>query len=177
MARIAELVATLEKVPASAKKSKQTVLGDWKMKFAADHAAVDPFTAGAAKGPFAVLEDVYCRMLSGDKFQFTEVVRKIGPFGNVAQSLHGRYSQSKGGDALSLKLQYMIDERGRGVSSPREVPARMEWGLTYCSPELLILRRAADAQSYVIFEKLGKGALQKELDDFSVGAEVVLGVQ
>ena len=97
LAAIAAHVATLEAAPPPS-KAKKAVQGDWKLTFASDEVAVEPFTTGAASGPFSVLEEVYHRMLSSDMVQSIEVVRKIGPFGNSARSLCGRFSV-EGGDA------------------------------------------------------------------------------
>ena len=94
---IAEHVATLE-AAAQPSKLKRKLQGDWKLKFASDEAAVTPFTSGAADGPFAVLEEVYHRLLSGDATQSLEVVRKIGPFGNSLQALCGKWRVASGGE-------------------------------------------------------------------------------
>ena len=177
MASIDRLVGTLETTPRN-KKIKKAVLGDWKLVYATDADAVSLFTAGGADGPFAVLEDVYLRLRSGSEVQAIEVVRKIGPFGNMAQSLYGKFTLGGGGedeaDTLSWRPTYMVNERGREVDAPSDAAARKEWQLTHVSSELLVLRRAAS--SYVVCTKLAKGKLSAALEEAAVDADEILGI-
>jgi len=190
-------VATLEAVEQPT-KIKKAVLGDWKLTFASEEAAVRPFTTGAANGPFAVLEEAFCRLLVGDVVQIIEVVRRIGPFGNSAVSLNGKWSlagdkgsaKRKGGGgmaassetddaeasaAISWRTTYMINERGREVDPPKDVPASHDATVTHISPELMVLRFGS---SFCVFTKMEKGAIKKSLDsDYSVfGADDILGI-
>ena len=61
MDTIAASLATLEASPAAG-KLKRAAVGDWKLVFASDQAAVAPFVTGASDGPFNVLEDIYHRV-------------------------------------------------------------------------------------------------------------------
>jgi hypothetical protein len=168
--KISSLVGSLEDGATEALK-KKSLQGQWKVLFASDEAAVQPLLAGASEGPFNVLEEVYLRILSNN-VQTTEVVRKIGPVGNAAVSLHGRFSVE--GRALAWKPSFMIDERYREVAPPGG-RARIEWSVGYVSSEVLLLRRATDAQSYAVLGKLTKEKLKQELEAFSVDAEMILG--
>lgn len=178
MASIDKLVGTLETTPRNNNKIKKAVLGDWKLVYATDADAVKLFTSGGADGPFAVLEDVYLRLQSGSEVQSIEVVRKIGPFGNVAQSLFGKFQLGGGGedeaDTLSWRPTYMVNERGREVDAPSDAAARKEWQLTHVSSELLVLRRTAS--SYVVCTKLAKGKLSAALEEAAVDADLILGI-
>ena len=174
-ASLTKLEADFEAMPA--KKRARALQGDWKLVFASDEAAVAPFTTGSASGPFAVLEDVYLRLSSSD-LQAIEVVRKVGPFGNAAQSLHGRWSVTAGGegegDVLSWRTMFMVNERSREVDPPKDMPTANEARVTHVSSELLVVRRADDASSYVIWTRFDKGELKKALDDASVESEMIL---
>ena len=224
---IASLVATLEAAPPPP-KLKKAVLGDWKLTFASDEAAVGPFTTGAADGKFVVLEEVLARMADGSKPTITsvEVIRRIGPFGNSASSLNGFWSLSEGSSsgggggsgggkkggkggkgkgkgggkgmqataepaaaqaaeagpagALSWRTSYMIDERGREVDPPKEMPTSHKASVTHVSKDLMVLRvgtAGAASPSYCVFTKLAKGDLKKTLEsEYSVyGVEAILG--
>lgn len=179
IAAITGLIATLEAATPPA-KPKKAVLGDWKLTFASDEAAVKPFTTDAANGPFTVLEEVYHRVLTGDAVQSIEVVRKIGPFGNSASALCGKWSvsggSSKKGDtpepaALTWRVTYRIDERGREVDPPKGLSTNHAAVVTHASTELLVMRintvygEGASSPSYVVFTKLPKGAILKALTD------------
>lgn len=169
---IASLLSTLETGVPPPKKLKRAVLGDWKLVFASDEAAVAPFTAGGASGPFAVLEDVYMRLKSDD-VQAIEVIRKVGPFGNTAQSLFGKWSVA-GADGFSWRTKYMVNENSREVEPPKDAPTAHAARATHVSAELLVLRRDADSGSYVIWTKLGSGELKKQLDDYAVDSENIM---
>lgn len=201
---ISSALAVLEAAPLPS-KLKRAVIGDWKLVFASDAAAVEPFSVGAASGPFVVLEDIFHRMqTTGDTVQSIEgeldlaprprrsvvvdpaltlpfspalrtVVRKIGPFGNSCSSVNGRFSVGDD-DSISWKAQYMIDERGREVK-PSDGGMARKARATHVSPQLMVMRRDGAADSYVIFTKLGKGELKKELDAYSLDTELILGVQ
>jgi len=69
----------------------------------------------------------------------------------------------------------MIDERGREVK-PSDGGMARKARATHVSSQLMVMRRDA-ADSYVIFTKLGKGELKKELDAYSLDTELILGVQ
>jgi len=174
METIASALATLEGSPSPA-KLKRAMVGDWKLVFASDGNALAPFATGASAGPFTVLEDIYHRIESLS-VQSLEVTRKIGPFGNSCNSLHGRWSFVTGDENLmSWKVQYMLDERGREVNAPGDGVARRARA-SHVSSSLLVLRPEAEgaAQSYAIFSRLGTGQLKKELDGYSVGSELFL---
>ena len=70
----------------------------------------------------------------------------------------------------------MIDERGREVK-PSDGGKARKARATHVSPQLMVMRQDGVADSYVIFTKLGKGELKKELDAYSVDTELFLGVQ
>ena len=199
---IAEHVATLE-AAAQPSKLKRKLQGDWKLKFASDEAAVTPFTSGAADGPFAVLEEVYHRLLSGDATQSLEVVRKIGPFGNSLQALCGKWrvasggerkgkGKGKGGDkggdkgggeepaVLSWRNTYMIDERGREVDPPSGVTTSHTAVATHVSEDLMVMRFGSDgarSTSYGVFTRMEKGELAKEFDDVYFVDGTALGIE
>jgi len=179
LATMASLLAELESAgsPATEKKLKRAVVGDWKLVFVSDESALAPFTATGASGPFVVLEDVYSRWFSDDTVQSIEVVRKVGPFGNVANSLCGRWGARRSSEdetsVLTWRPQYMIDERYREVDPPSTAPREMR--VSHVSDELLALRLKEAEESYCIFTRLAKGALKKELDAFSVESEMVMG--
>ena len=169
---IASLLDTLETDVPPPKKLKRAATGDWKLVFASDEAAVTPFTAGGASGPFAVLEDVFMR-LKGDDMQAIEIIRKVGPFGNTAQSLFAKWGVNE--ESFSWRTTYMVNQNSREVEPPKDMPTKHVARVTHASTELLVLRRDSDSSSYAIWTKLGSGALKKELDDYSVDAELVLG--
>ena len=100
LAAIDASVAALEAAPPP-KKLKSALQGDWKLTYASDEAAVEPFMTGIADGPFNVLEEVYLRLMTGDILQSIEVVRKIGPFGNTGIALNGKWSVSGGSGGSS----------------------------------------------------------------------------
>ena len=177
LASIENMVTTIESTGRNT-KIRKAVLGEWKIVFATDEEAVKPFAAGGGDGPFAVLEDVFLRLLSGYELQTIEVVRKIGPFGNMAQSLYGKFDLTTGddSDSLSWKPTYMVNERGREVDAPNGAAKRMEWVVSHVSKELLVLRRATNAKSYVVCTRLGKGKLNDELEEACVDAEQILGL-
>lgn len=165
-------LATLEAaapVPGSG-KLKRLMVGDWKMLFASSEAAVQPFLSGGSNGQFNVLEDVFVRTTES-RMQSTEVIRKIGPFGNVAQSLHGRLLLDKA--SLVWDPQFLVDTRYREVDPPSGSKSS-KWAIAHVSAELLVLRRDGDAASFVVLSKLAKGKLKKELTDLSVEAEAIL---
>ena len=175
-------VKILEAAPRPA-KAKKAVQGDWKLIYASDEAAVQPFTTGSAGGPFNVLEDVYHRILA-DSLQSVEVVRKIGPFGNSAQALCGKWSvagdgkgsgkgSSKKGEAgeapaMTWRVTYRIDERGREVDPPKDLPTSHAAVATHVSKELLVLRvgsGGAGSPSYCVFSKTKKADILKVLEN------------
>lgn len=177
LANIEIAIKTLEGAPAPT-KIKKVLLGDWKLVFASDQDAIKPFAIGAASGPFTVLEDIYHRILVGDSVQTLEVVRKIGPFGNMCQALHGKYSLDEATGTMSWRAQYMLDDRGREVKPPDAATGKNDARVTYASDELLVMRSASAAQSYTVFSKLGKKALFKDLrDTYSIDTEMYLGPQ
>jgi len=104
---IDKLIASLESEPVEVKASKlkRALMADWKLAFAPNAAALELFTSGSASGPFVVLEDCYFRLLDGNNLQSIEVVRRLGPFGNSAISLHGKWSLSDG--SISWQPRYM----------------------------------------------------------------------
>ena len=158
LATIAAQLGVLEAAPRPS-KIKRALQGDWKLTFASDEAAVAPFATGAANGPFAVLEEVYCRLLSGDAINVVEVVRKIGPFGNTAQVLCGRFSVAgekgsskkaksvEGPPELSWRTTYMIDERGKEVDIPNDLRDRRSAFATHVSSDLMVMRIGASPSS------------------------------
>ena len=165
------LIASLEADPPVTKASKQRreLTADWKFAFASDGAAVEPFTTGSADGPFNVLEDCYFRLRGEDNVQSIEVVRRIGPFGNTAFSLHGKWRVDS--SSITWRPKYFIDGRGREVAVPSQAAQGREAKVTHVS-DVLVLRMG---QSFSVFERLGKGKLKKELDDFALDPELVLG--
>jgi len=196
LSTISSLLAVLE-APGPPAKLKRALVGDWKLAYVSDQDALSPFTATGGAGPFNVLEDVYHRLFSDGTVQSIEVVRKVGPFGNVACSLCGRWGtddkRGKGGKrdkssgdgegsdseklgATSWRTTYMIDERGREVDPP--AASLHEAQATHVSDQLLVLRSAANEESVCVFTRLGKGELKKELEEFALlDLDAVLGVR
>ena len=74
---------------------------------------------------------------------------------------------------MSWKTQYMLDERGREVKPPNGGESRKAKA-SHVSSELLVMRREGASDSYAVFSKLGKGELKKELDAYSVDAELYI---
>ena len=195
LSTISSLLAELE-APGPPPKVKRALVGDWKLAYVSDQDALSPFTATGGAGPFKVLEDVYHRLFSDGTVQSIEVVRKVGPFGNVASSLCGRWgTKDKGGKSkrakssgdgegadsdsekpgsTSWRTTYMIDERGREVDPP--AASLHEAQATHVSDQLLVLRSAANEESVCVFTRLGKGELKKELEEFALlDLDAVLG--
>jgi hypothetical protein len=132
-------VATLAGAPRP-KKLKRALVGDWKLTFVSDEAALAPFVfSAAASSKFAKLEDVYLR-LQQDAVQFIEVVRSFGPWGgNAASALHGKWSADQ--DCLSWRNAYMITDKGREVDPPTAGEVRVT--AAHVSEDVLILRLRA----------------------------------
>lgn len=178
LGKIESLLQTLENdypPPEKASKAKRALVADWKLAFAPDESSIAPFATGEASGPFAVLEEIYCRIGEG-KLQICEVVRKIGPFGNTAVSLNSKWSFGLNeAGVLSWRPQWMIDSRGREVAVPVASAVTNTARVTHVSDDVLVLRFGNGA-SYSVFSRLDKGALFKALrDDYSVDPDLILG--
>ena len=84
---IASALSVLEAAPPL--KLKRAVAGDWKLVFASDAAAVEPFSVGTASGPFVVLEDIYHRMqTTGNTVQSIEGERAPAAIMSAKFALH-----------------------------------------------------------------------------------------
>lgn len=151
-------------------KPRKALVADWELAYASDAAAVAPFVSGEGNGPFQFVESVFFRLRPSDRFSSIEVLRRVGPFGNSKTSLCGAWSMPKGAAAtLRWKASYTIDARGREVEPPSSATAAHEAQVTHISPTLLILRRAADAASFVVLSRVD--SIDKSLEALAVDPE------
>ena len=164
---ISRLVQTLENVPLieKASKLKRALAADWKLEYASDADAVQPFLTGP-ESPFAVVEGIVHRWKSNGEFQTIEVRRKLGPFGNSKQMLCGKFSVN--GDSIRWRATYILDARSR------EVPVPSGWGtanmrVSYISPLLLLLRPSADSSRLLLFARVEN--LKSALEELRVSDE------
>jgi hypothetical protein len=167
---ITALVRTLEEgfTFSTQGKLKRLLATTWRIDYASDEAALEPFLAGmVGKGPLPTfLEGVIPTFKATGEFNFFEVTRPLGPFGNAKASLCGRWSITK--DVLRWRASYIIDARGRekDVEKKMDVEARV----SFVSPEALILRTApapenaagAEDRGLLVFARVPlKGALEE----------------
>lgn len=169
---ITALVRTLEEgfTFSTQGKLKRLLATTWRIDYASDEAALEPFLAGMVRqtplGPLDVLEGVIPTFKVTGEFNFFEVTRPLGPFGNAKASLCGRWSITK--DVLRWRASYMIDARGRekDVEKKMDVEARV----SFVSPEAMILRTSpapetaagAEDRGLLVFARVPlKGALEE----------------
>ena len=167
LSTIASLVSTLEAEPMvdKATKLKRALQADWKIEYASDSAAIQPFVTGP-ENPFAVTEGIVHRFKKTGEFETIEVRRKLGPFGNSKATLNGKYSFEKG--ALRWRASYALDARSRELPPPKGAGVA-EMRVTHVSPSLLLLRPTADESSLLIFARVEK--LKEWLDELRVPDE------
>jgi hypothetical protein len=182
--RISALVNKLSSA-AGASKAKQAVLGDWRLVFAGDAAALAPFTSGEVKPPFGIVEDVFCRFDKGSSMKSIEEERRIGPFGNAKRSLVGKYSveASRGQpDRLRFKYRWMDDPNGRERDPPTSAAVEAELIASQAGDSVLVLRvgeprgngaAPADgsAGSILVWSKLRPKELDRMLGELGVKKE------
>ena len=98
----------------------------------------------------------------------------------TAEPVAAQAAEAGPAGALSWRTSYMIDERGREVDPPKEMPTSHKASVTHVSKDLMVLRvgtAGAASPSYCVFTKLAKGDLKKTLEsEYSVyGVEAILG--
>ena len=128
---IASALAILEAAPPPA-KLKRAVTGDWKLVFASDAAAVEPFSVGTASGPFVVLEDIYHRMQTA---------------GETVQSIEGEYARSAFGRWAAIMLPDLL----------RSAPDSLPHARSFLRPPQWCVRSALSATA--ARRSMGAGAL------------------
>lgn len=161
---ISGLVRTLEDMPMveKASKLKRALAADWKLEYASDADAVQPFLTGP-ESPFAVVEGIVHRWKANGEFETIEVRRKLGPFGNSKAVLCGRFSVD--GDSIRWRAAYMLDPRSREVPVPSGAGTG-DMRVSYISPLLLLLRPATDDTRLLLFARVEK--LKSALDELRV---------
>ena len=185
--RIGTLVSELSTTAAvTNSKAKRAIIGDWRLVFAGDAAALAPFTSGEVRPPLGVLEDLFCRFEKGSSMKVIEVERRIGPFGNAKRSLVGKYSVASSGtdktERLRFKYLWMDDANGREAEPPTKNAIE---AVVSTSGSILILRVGVDearntsidaipTDSLLVWTKLRARELDRELDNLGLKKEEVV---
>lgn len=141
---IESAISTLAALPPPP-KPKRALGGDWNLEFASDESALRYVSECAGQGPFSVTEAVILRVV-GDQMRAIEIVRRLGPFGNVKNTLGGGWSVPKSSgkaaaseEALRLRWRYAYCIDGNGRERDAQDGRPLEAELTHLSDGLLVI--------------------------------------
>lgn len=136
---------------------------DYQLSFAWDDSAVSFIGTGLHKVPLARLDYFFLTLSQGNVFM-REVIRIIGPFPTVLNTLRGKASVEKGGSSGGEAIKFVIDSvvDGTGKELVGEDPRIVDLPIIYASDQvivgdvgegkLLIFTREEDVDS-ILYEK------------------------
>ena len=108
--------AALVETDAGLSPSRGSLAGDWKLVWASSDDAVCSIGSGLHTLPLTLLEDIFVSF-SGGAVETAEVLRVMGPFPNVRNTLAGKFN-FPGGGAMSLSYDKMVDGNGGVIKAP-----------------------------------------------------------
>jgi hypothetical protein len=120
---------------------------DYRLLWVGSDDAVCHLGTGLHKVPLARLQEVFVSLLpnSNSNIQLTEVIRILGPFPNVKNTLQGRCSSSSSNSSGSRKQDWklvwdsMIDGTGKELLAGKEQNTRIVLLDVYYSDEQVIV--------------------------------------
>jgi len=139
---------------------------DWRLVWARSDAGLGQLGTGLWRVPLARLEDIFISLYRKSKkenyVRLTEIIRVLGPFPNVKNSLHGDFA-SQNDDSLTLNYRSGTD----GTGKPLTGKARsVDFDIIHSSSRLLVLRcigLSTNEEEWLVFEPETDlvGALQR----------------
>lgn len=149
---------------------ESALLGSWRLAWVTSDAGISAVGTGLHNAPLTRQEDTFLTIEGGGDgrcraVETIEVLRVIGPFPNVKNTLSGS-CRATTGRALSFSISYdrMIDGLGNNLSGPQTRDVR--FGVRFAGSRLLILEDATAPGDWLVFAR--EDALQVRLDKLGV---------
>jgi len=142
--KVDALVAKLEALDCSLRLG-----GDWKLLWAKSDEGLGELGTGLWRVPLARLEDIFVSFDSGNRVRTTEIIRVIGPFPNVKNSMRGTWTSKKG--RLEMTYTKVVEGLGKELTgNKRSVEVRV----ASASDSFLVLEAAAvGAKEWLVFQR------------------------
>ena len=136
------LVAQLRDLSDGPAQSK-ALLKDWRLAFVTSDEVLGAVGTGLHKVPFTRMEDTFITFggsrSSGKAVETIEVLRVLGPFPNVRNTLTGTF-QTQGPNALSITYSSLVDGTGKQITSGSAATDRaISIGILFAGTSLLVL--------------------------------------
>lgn len=116
--------------------------GDWRLTFVSSNDILGAFGTGLHTLPLTRMEDTFVNFKGGRQgrqIETIEVLRVMGPFPNIRNTLSGTY-QTIGLDTLSIKYTSMIDGTGKEITSGSAAMDKVsEFGVLFVGADVLVL--------------------------------------
>jgi len=122
---------------------RKSTLTDYKLCFAGSDDAVCAMGSGLHKVPLANLDEIYLTIGNSRVF-VREVIRIIGPFPNVLNSLIGDATTSKG--VLTTTYTSIVDGTGKELVNAPNEERKVSYEIAFASEEYLVLYHACDSK-------------------------------
>ena len=132
--------------------AKTTESTDYKLGFAGSDAAICAIGSGLHKVPLANLDEIFISLFS-NRCYVREVIRIIGPFPNVLNSLLGDVTVDK--NVLTTTYTSIIDGTGKELVNAPNEERKMDYEVVFASDEYLVLyaEKTKKIENLLVFER------------------------
>ncbi|CAM9131171.1 unnamed protein product [Choristocarpus tenellus] len=141
---IARTVDGLRTLSSSLKPAQSTSLSkDWRLFFVSSDDALSAMGTGLHKLPLTRMEDFFLSIsgsgATGRRIEVVEVMRILGPFPNVRNTLKGM-CKGVGPNSLSIKYTSMVDGTGKEVKSGKgELDRDFEVDVAFAGMDVMVM--------------------------------------
>jgi hypothetical protein len=151
--KIDGIVAELAALPGpGAADATSAVRGDWRLSWARSDDGVGSVGTGLHRVPLASLEDIFLS-LAPKRVLTSEVIRVLGPFPNVKNTLEGT-SKVRAGATLDLSYDTVVD--GLGATLTDTQARKVSFDLVALTRDVLVLRAPVNpvgGDEWLVFER------------------------
>eukprot|EP00617_Octactis_speculum_P021279 CAMPEP_0185745138 /NCGR_PEP_ID=MMETSP1174-20130828/3412_1 /TAXON_ID=35687 /ORGANISM="Dictyocha speculum, Strain CCMP1381" /LENGTH=217 /DNA_ID=CAMNT_0028418949 /DNA_START=93 /DNA_END=746 /DNA_ORIENTATION=- len=118
--------------------TQKDLIGDWKLLFASSDEAIETVGTGLQKMPLTRLMDIFVSLSRPSSLETSEILRVLGPFPNVRNTLAGSFS-CKGG-VINFTYNTMVDGMGNELKGPGgELTREIQGKLGHVNNDLMVI--------------------------------------
>ena len=114
---------------------------DFRLAWVGSDDAICHVGTGLHKVPLARLQEVFLSFCGRNRVEIQEVIRVLGPFPNVKNTLQGKSAFSRHDDAVEWRLTWdsMLDGTGKEIMAGKEENVqRVDLQVYFCSPSVVV---------------------------------------
>ena len=126
---------------------------DFRLTWVGSDDAICHVGTGLHKVPLARLQEVYLSFCGRNRVEVQEVIRILGPFPNVKNTLQGQSAFSRQDDAVEWRLTWdsMLDGTGKEILAGKdENVQRVDLQVYFCSPSVVVAIVPPDTDNVAI---------------------------